>query len=469
MLNLLRVYFLTVLSHSGVKRGADAFDIPKPTETQAKWLDYEVGAIVHFNMQTYDRSMKAGQVAPADTFNPTELSTDQWVQAAKSFGAKYIIFTIDHFSGFLMWPSETNYNYSVKHTKWRKGNGDVLLDFMRSSRKYNLEFGVFYSVHNNWYIGVDNYTTGHRTTQDKYQKLVEEQMRELFGKDSPYKDPFYIWFDAGIVPGESPNVGPIIRELAANSLCDECPTFAGNQGLRWVGNENALAPLPHWYAVPKEKCSMKTNYGDVIQGNPWGELFCPANCDTVIREHFWFWEPDTEYAVKSVQRLLQEYLTSVGHGCTLLLNINPDTRGKVPEIDLTAYEELGDAIKLLYKDPVTKHFKQEMSVGKEKKWNFKPFRGLNGSVILMEDVANVGQLVMEYELKIKTKTRWVSLPEAGNTIGHKRIHPFPKHLEMKKISAISLKINKLVTKQDSVTLREVSVYNWDDAAKRKLI
>ena len=61
MLNLLRVYFLTVLSHSGVKRGADAFEIPKPTETQAKWLDYEVGAIVHFNMQTYDRSMKAGK------------------------------------------------------------------------------------------------------------------------------------------------------------------------------------------------------------------------------------------------------------------------------------------------------------------------------------------------------------------------------------------------------------------------
>lgn len=68
------------------------FKVPKPTKTQAKWLDYEVGAIVHFNMQTFNRYMKPGHVVPVDTFNPEELSTDQWLEAAKSFGAKYILF-----------------------------------------------------------------------------------------------------------------------------------------------------------------------------------------------------------------------------------------------------------------------------------------------------------------------------------------------------------------------------------------
>ena len=209
--------------------------------------------------------------------------------------------------------------------------------------------------------------------------------------------------------------------------------------------------------------------GNIIQGNPHGELFCPANCDTVIREHFWFWEPDTEYAVKSVRRLVQEYLTSVGHGCTLLLNINPDTRGKVPERDLATYRKLGRAIETLYKDQVSKHSKQKMLVGKEKTWHFKPFKALNGSVVLMEDVAEFGQLIMEYKLRIKTETKWVSLPYSGSTIGHKRIHPFPRGLDMKTISAISLKIIKLVTDQDSITLREVSVYNWNEAAKQNLI
>lgn len=41
--------------------GSRDFEVPKPTKTQAKWLDYEVGAIVHFNMQTFDRYMKPGK------------------------------------------------------------------------------------------------------------------------------------------------------------------------------------------------------------------------------------------------------------------------------------------------------------------------------------------------------------------------------------------------------------------------
>lgn len=42
-------------------KGASDFKVPKPTKTQAKWLDYEVGAIVHFNMQTFDGYMKPGK------------------------------------------------------------------------------------------------------------------------------------------------------------------------------------------------------------------------------------------------------------------------------------------------------------------------------------------------------------------------------------------------------------------------
>ena len=145
----------------------------------------------------------------------------------------------------------------------------MLLDFINSSQKHGLEYGVFYSVHNNWYMGVDNYTTKNPETQQRYKEVVEEQMYELFGACSQYKNPFYIWFDAGIVPNVSPNVGPIIRQLAQTSLCDECPTFAGNQGLRWVGNEDALAPLPHWYAVPKGKCSMKNSDGELYAIKPF--------------------------------------------------------------------------------------------------------------------------------------------------------------------------------------------------------
>lgn len=52
--------FSIILSIHCVK-GSSEFKVAKPTKTQAKWLDYEVGAIVHFNMQTFDRYMKPGR------------------------------------------------------------------------------------------------------------------------------------------------------------------------------------------------------------------------------------------------------------------------------------------------------------------------------------------------------------------------------------------------------------------------
>ena len=34
--------------------------VAKPSATQVKYLDYEIGASIHFNMQTFDRSMGPG-------------------------------------------------------------------------------------------------------------------------------------------------------------------------------------------------------------------------------------------------------------------------------------------------------------------------------------------------------------------------------------------------------------------------
>ena len=198
-------------------------------------------------------------MAPPDTFNPSNLSTDQWVRTAKSFGAKYVVLTLGHFSGFLLWPSKT-YNYTVANTKWRHGKANIAAEFMASCKKYGLEYGFFYSVHNNWFMGVNEYFARPPYKQADFNRVAVAQMKELFGHRSPYRNPFYLWFDAGIKQG-SPDIGPIIRSLASDSICDECPTFAGNQGVRWVGNENAEAPLPNWYAVSDGMCNKHTAKG----------------------------------------------------------------------------------------------------------------------------------------------------------------------------------------------------------------
>jgi alpha-L-fucosidase len=43
---------------------------------------------------------------PAAKFNPTNLSTDQWVQSAVAFGAKEICLTAHHEGGFCLWDTK---------------------------------------------------------------------------------------------------------------------------------------------------------------------------------------------------------------------------------------------------------------------------------------------------------------------------------------------------------------------------
>ena len=112
----------------------------------------------------------------------------------------------------------------------------------------------------------------------------------------------------------------------------------------------------------------------------------------------------------------------------------------------------------------------ELQVEKQKIWEFQEVLSLrNGSVVLMEDVEMFGQLVEEYDLRFMTPLGWVGAPENCSTVGHKRIHPFPRQLAGQMVYAIGLTIKKLVTNETTLNLRQVSVYDWSEAAYQELV
>ena len=110
-------------------------------------------------------------------------------------------------------------------------------------------------------MDIANYRAPSPEAQEIYNNLVKLHMLELFDPNSKYANPFLIWFDAGIIPGVSPNIGPILRTLGNNTVCMQCPSFAGNQGVRWIGDEQAVAPQPFWYAVKAGECSRALTRG----------------------------------------------------------------------------------------------------------------------------------------------------------------------------------------------------------------
>ena len=84
----------------------------------------------------------------------------------------------------------------------------------------------------------------------------------------------------------------------------------------------------------------------------------PAECDVPIRKDRWFWHPDEEHLLPSVDQLMDIYYRSVGHGATLLLNVAPDHHGLLPESDVRRLLDFGSEIKSRFG-----HALAEVSIG----------------------------------------------------------------------------------------------------------
>ena len=150
--------------------------VAKPSPQQLAWQDLEVSSMLGWNLQTICRPRGAGGVtsqrcqASSKTegplfvptveqiaeWDPYNLDTDEWAKASASFGAKYVIIVADHMTGFTWWNTKYH-NYSIAHTRYKGGGADVVREMIASCKKYNLKLGFFYSVHFNWFLGVDGY------------------------------------------------------------------------------------------------------------------------------------------------------------------------------------------------------------------------------------------------------------------------------------------------------------------------
>ena len=149
-----------------------------PTAAQLRWMELEIGALVHFNMAT-----TGGCSKDAATFNPEQLDTDQWAEVFAAFGAREAVLVAKHACGFVTWPSNATlpdgarYNYSVASSSWREGKGDVVASFKASCVRLGLGVGYYYS------LGDNSYTKRLRLTTNQLEAIELQQMRELWSDE----------------------------------------------------------------------------------------------------------------------------------------------------------------------------------------------------------------------------------------------------------------------------------------------
>ena len=411
-----------------VAGSSGAAGLPVPLPRQKVWQDCEVGAIFHFDMPLFGDAPWSGPGAIRQTYdpkryNPAKLDTDQWVAAAKAMGGRYAIVTATHFNGFLQWQSDL-YPYGVKQAPWRKGKGDLVKDFVESCRKAKILPGVYLSCFRNAWWKVDGYRVNYGKggpEQAKFSRTCEKMVEELCSR---YGDLVQIWFDAGLIApvDGGPDVLPIVDKHQPNMVFYHSPQRREH---RWIGNESGYAGYPCWATMgdllraEEAHKGRKKNWRKILEhGDPEGTLWSPAMVDTVLRNHHWFWRPNTEKTVESLDRLVKFYYQSVGRNANLILGLTPDPTGLVPRGDMKRLGEFGREIARRFGKPmaVTKGAGAQVELP-------LPKPAKVDHVHIMERITR-GERIREYVVEGQTGgDAWRPLCR-GTSVGHKRIEKF---------------------------------------------
>jgi alpha-L-fucosidase len=409
-----------------------------PTKAQVKWAESEIGVLIHFDMPVfepqYDFRKDWNYHPDASIFNPKELDTDQWIRAAKAAGAKYAVLVAKHCSGFSLWPTKAH-PYSVKFSPWKNGQGDIVKDFIASCKKYGIKPGIYASTSANGYLKVDNpgkVVSGDPEEQKKYNDIVKMQLTELW---SEYGNLFELWFDGGVLPPEKGgfDVLALLKKYQPDAIAFQGP-FGYDNNIRWVGNEEGVAPYPCWARADSTTSASGVIEIKGLNGNPDGLFWCPGESDFPLRKNSsfqggWFWHKDQDDQIRGLDELVDRYNKSVGRNTNMLLGLVIDERGLVPDADVKRLKEFGVQIKNNFRQPLgeTSGTGNEFSVKFQLPLKVK-------FVVIMEDIAK-GERIHEYKISGRAEGKWHVIG-SGSSVGHKRIEVIRESL----FSAVKLEI-----------------------------
>jgi alpha-L-fucosidase len=420
-----------------------------PAPYQVAWQDLEFGVILHFSTNTFlDREWGDGTASPA-VFNPAQFDPDQWMRAIRDGGAKYVVLVAKHHDGFCLWPTQQT-DYSVRSSPWKDGKGDVVGEVAKAARKYGLRFGVYLSP---W----DRHEPKYKDAA-AYDTYYNAELEELA---SNYGDLVEFWLDGAGSAGHVYNFPKIIETL--RTYQPDTVVFA-DTGLfeygdaRWVGNEAGVVDYENWNVIDRH------GY----------RRWRPVEADTPLRKQHWFWHPNDEGSLKSVEELLDTYDRTVGRGAQLMLGVAPDNRGLLPDSDAKRLVEFGAALRrraehnlALLHEPTDAETAAALDGDADTFWSAPA--GSNHAALEMvfpKPIAfdhavtmewlNDGQHVEKYAIEAwdEKALRWRTVA-SGQAIGHEKIDSFAA------VTATRVRLN-ILSSTGAARIREFQLYKWNE-------
>lgn len=316
--------------------------IPTPQNLQARqeFQDMKFGIFIHWGIYSmlgqgewvmHNRNIHYQEYPKiANGFYPSLFNANEWVEAIKASGARYITFTSRHHDGFSMWRTQQSPYNIFDATPFKR---DVIKELADACQREDISLHLYYS-HLDW--GRTDYPigrTGKGTGRPQesidwkhYYDFMNGQLREIL---TQYGKIGCIWFD-GWWDHDSDPV-PFDWELESqyamiHQLQPSC----------LIGNNHHQVPYPGEDIQIFERDLPGENLAG-LSGQDISRLPLET-CQTMNRS--WGYNiTDNDY--KSSKELIQYIVRAAGKNANLLLNIGPEPNGKLPENAITRLKEIG--------------------------------------------------------------------------------------------------------------------------------
>jgi alpha-L-fucosidase len=435
---LISCFFLTCNSSQ-----KETLDFPPmavvPSAKQVAYQQMEVIGFIHFGVNTFtDREWGTGSEDP-EIFNPSGLDASQWVEAAKAAGMGMLILTAKHHDGFCLWPSAYT-DHSVKSSPWKDGEGDVVRELSNACSKAGIKLGIYLSP---WDMHEPVYGT------DQYNGYYLSQLEELLTQYGTISE---VWMDGA--KGENAKDMEYdfdaYRSLVYKLQPDALIFSDVGPDIRWIGNEHGIAGETNWSTINTEGLEIGKADTDYLNtGDPEGSVWLVGECDVSIRPG-WFYHASQDTQVKTPEYLVDLYYKSVGRNGTLLLNLPPDKRGLIHELDIKSLKEFRAILDETFENDLFR--KGEAMVSSQ--WQAGDAYGPHQIVdedpesfwaadiadkepwirldlkdkitfdrLMLQEPIRMGQRISGFEVEASVDGEWRAISQ-GTTIGHKRLLRF---------------------------------------------
>lgn len=261
-------------------------------------------------------------------FNPYAYDPKEWARLAKAAGMKYAVLTAKHHDGFCLFDSALT---DFKATNTPAGR-DLVREYTEAFRAEGIKVGLYYSLID-WnhpaYPAYQHHSHPHRNDEsykerrpfNEYVEYLHGQVKELC---TSYGKIDIMWFDYsyGDMKGEkweATKLINMIRTYQPDIITDNRLEVSG-EGFGSLATDN---PFLYSGDFVSPECIIPPEGIVTDTGNP-----IPWEACITLNDN-WGWSPsDNNYKDESV--VIRKLVECVSKGGNLLLNIGPDSTGRIP-------------------------------------------------------------------------------------------------------------------------------------------